>query len=211
MKRILRIFIAAAVVLSGSMLTTYAGERGPRTKATSPKPGKPMGPLATLNLTPEQWQKIDQIRKAAAKMADPIHRDIAAKMKEMAPLWTVEKPDKAAIERKHTEIAALRTKLWGIHIDSRLKIHALLTPEQRAKWATGPSMELGPMHGPGGPRMPAGDCPYMQAGECACPHAADCPHRGGGMGLAASGPGPKKGPGCPCAKGGSAKPQPAKP
>jgi Spy/CpxP family protein refolding chaperone len=211
MQRTLSIFIAATLLLTGFTLNAHAGERSPRAKAARPGPGKPMGPLAHLNLTPDQRQKIDQIHKSATKLADPIHEQIAAKMKEMAPLWTVEKPDKAAIERKHSEIAALRTKLWSIHIDTRLKIHALLTPEQRAKWATGPGMEMGPMHGPGGPGMPAGGCPHMQAGECACPHAADCPHKGGGMGAAAPGPGAKKGPGCPYATGGPAKPKPAKP
>ena len=141
--------------------------------------GKPMGPMAGLNLSAEQKQKIDQLHEAAAKQAEPIQKEMAAKAKEMQALWAVDKPDRAAIERKHGEMAALQSKLWGIHIDTRLQINALLTPEQRTKWAEQPhgmgmhGMGMD-MHGPGA----GGDCPCMHGGTCA--HGAGCPCVGAG-------------------------------
>jgi Spy/CpxP family protein refolding chaperone len=169
-----------------------ASAQGPGPKGKGAKMGKPMGPMAGLNLSAEQKQKFDQIHEAAAKQAEPIQKEMAAKAKEMQALWAVDKPDRAAIERKHGEMAALQSKLWGIHIDTRLQIHALLTPEQRAKWAEHPhgmgmhggGMGMGPgmgmgmgMHGPG----MDGDCPCMQGGGCAkAAGGAECPCMHGG-------------------------------
>jgi Spy/CpxP family protein refolding chaperone len=214
MNTVLRVVGITALVLASLGTTAQAGERGPKAKGGDVKSGKPMGPMAALNLTPEQKQKLDQIHEAAAKQADPLHKEVSAKMKEMEPLWLVEKPDRAAIERKHAEIAAVRTKLWGIHIDTRLQVHALLTPEQRAKWTSHGPMKEG-MHGPGMMGMQGEDCPCAQGGDCplskagGCPHAASCPcaKDGGCPGMHGPGPGMHPhGPGGP-AKG----PKPEKP
>ncbi len=204
--RALSIIGVVTLLSAGFIANAQAGERAPKAKGEGPKAGKPMGPFADLNLKPEQKQKIDQIHEAAAKQAEPLEKEMAAKMKEMQALWTVDKPDKAAIERKHAEMSAITSKLWSIHIDSKLQIHALLTPEQRAKWASHP----GPgMHGPGGPGMHGmhgmhgGDCPCMQGGDCPCMHGGDCGCMHGGE-CPMHGAGAGKGP------GGSTPPAPAK-
>ena len=198
MNTVLRIVGVAALLLAGFAGNAQAGERGPKAKGEGPKAGKPMGPPADLNLTSEQKQKMDKIHEAAAKQAGPLHKEMAAKMKEMQPLWAVDKPDRAAIERKHAEMSAIQSKLWGIHIDTKLQIHALLTPEQRAKWAedhdAGPRMPG--MHGPGMPGMHGGECPCMHGSECPCMHASDCPcMHGAGPGKGPDGPGGPGGPG----------------
>jgi Spy/CpxP family protein refolding chaperone len=213
MSQVLRIFGLTALLLAGLTTHAEAAARGPKAKGM--KAGKPVGPFAALNLTPEQKQKMDQIHEAAAKQAEPLHKQLAAKAKEMQALWAVDKPDKAAIERKHGEMSAINSKLWGIHIDSKLQVHALLTPEQRAKWATHPGMGpgMGGMPGPGMvgmpgpgmcPHMAAGDCPCMQGGECPCPYAksGNCPCMRGG---------PGKGPGAAPAGGPGVPPAPPKP
>jgi Spy/CpxP family protein refolding chaperone len=185
MNQLLRIFAIAALVSAGLVANAQAGERGPKAKVGGPRPGKPMGPMAELGLTPEQKQSFDRIHEAAAKQAEPVHQELAAKMKEMQALFAVDKPDRAAIERKHAEMSAIHAKLWGIHLDAKLQIHAVLTPEQRAKWAQGPDMP-GMMHGPGmggmhGPGMGGmrggmhGDCPCKQGGECPCKQGGECP------------------------------------
>jgi Spy/CpxP family protein refolding chaperone len=179
MNTLLRTIGIVALVLAGFTANAQAGERGPKAKGEGPKAGKPMGPFADLNLTPEQKQKMDQIQEAAAKQAEPLHKELAAKMKEMQALWAVDKPDKVTIERKHAEMNAINSKLWGVHIDAKLQIHALLTPEQRAKWASHP----GP--GPGMPGMHGGECPCMHGDECPCMHGDECP--------CMHGPGPGKG------------------
>jgi Spy/CpxP family protein refolding chaperone len=172
MNQVLRIIGVAVLLLAGLTMNAQAAERGPKAKGQGPKAGKPMDPLAALNLTPEQKQKMDQIHEAAAKQAEPLHKDLAAKMKEMQALWAVDKPDKAALERKHGEMNAINSKLWGIHIDSKLQIHALLTPEQRTKWLSRPGMGPGMhgMHGPGMVGMPGpGMWPHAQAGGPGAP------------------------------------------
>ena len=205
MNKALSIVGIATLLLAGFATHAAAGERGSKAKAEAPKAGKPMGPLADLNLTSEQRQKLDQIHEAAAKQAEPLHKELAAKMKEMESLWTVDKPDKTAIERKHAEMNALNSKLWGIHIDSKLQIHALLTPEQRAKWVSHPGPGMHGMHGPGMPGMPAAggacmhgdECPCMKGGGCPCMHGGECPFMkdGGCPGMHGAGPG--RGPGGP--------------
>lgn len=175
MNRVLRIIGVAALLLAGLTTNAQAAVRGPKAKGEAA--GKPMAALANLKLTPEQKQKMDQIHETAAKQAEPLHKELAAKMKEMQALWAVDKPDKAAIERKHSEMNAINSKLWGIHIDAKLQIHALLTPEQRAKWSSHPGMGPGMhgMHGAGMVGMPGpGMCPHMAAGDCPCPHGGDC-------------------------------------
>jgi Spy/CpxP family protein refolding chaperone len=203
MNQVLRIIGVAALLLAGLTTNAQAAGRGLKAKGEAPKAGKPMGPLADLNLTPEQKQKMDQIHEAAAKQAEPLHKELGAKMKEMQALWTVDKPDKAAIERKHGEMNAVNSKLWGIHIDAKLQIHALLTPEQRAKWSSRPGMGPGMhgMHGPGMVGMPGpGMCPHMAAGDCPCPHSGECPRAKAGDCPCMHG-GPGKGPGAPPAGG----------
>jgi len=200
----------AALLLTGLTLSTQAGERGPKAKGDGPKPGMPMGPMAELNLTAQQKQKIDQLHEAAAKQAEPLHKELAAKMKEMQSLWAADKPDRAAIERKHNEMAAINSKLWGIHIDTRLQIHALLTPEQRAKWASHPDMPgmmmhgpgMGGMHGPGGGCMPGGDCPCMHEAGCPCQHGGECACKHGVPGAEKSAG--MTGGDCPCKHGAGA-------
>jgi Spy/CpxP family protein refolding chaperone len=172
MNKIIRIIGIAILLSAGFTANAGAGERGPKAKGEGPKAGKPMGPLADLNLTPEQKQKMDQIHEAAAKQAEPLHKELDGKMKEMQALWAVDKPDKAAIERKHAEMNAISSKLWGIHIDSKLQIHALLTPEQRAKWASHP----GPgMHGPGMHGMQGPGLPGRHGAGCACKLGGEWP------------------------------------
>jgi Spy/CpxP family protein refolding chaperone len=189
----------AALLLAGLTMNAQAAERGPKAKGDGPKPGMPMRPMAELNLTAEQKQKIDQLHEAATKQAEPLHKELAAKMKEMQPLWAVDKPDRAAIERKHAEMSAITSKLWGIHIDTKLQIHALLTPEQRTKWANHPDMP-GMMHGPGMGGMHGAGCACMQ-GDCPCMHGSGCPGMNGpGADKAASVPAGD----CPCKHGAGA-------
>jgi Spy/CpxP family protein refolding chaperone len=175
MRTSIRTLAVALMLVAG--LAAPASAQGPGGRGKGARMGKAMGPMAGLNLSAEQKQKVDQLHEAAAKQAEPIQKEMAAKAKEMQALWAVEKPDRAAIERKHGEMAALQSKLWGIHIDTRLQVHALLTPEQRAKWAEAPH-GMGMHEGMGmcGPGM-FGDCPCMHGGSGAA--CAGCPYMGG--------------------------------
>jgi Spy/CpxP family protein refolding chaperone len=190
MNRLARILAIAALLAAGAATSAQAGPYGP--KGAGAKAGKGKGPMAELNLTPEQKQQIDQIHDAAVKQAEPLRKELGDKMKELQALWTVDKPDKAAIERKHDELNPIHTKLRNLHIDSKLQIHGVLTPEQRTSWSSYHGMPgmphgMGMMHGGGmgGPHGGAccagmgtdcpctqGECVAKQGGECPCPRGA---------------------------------------
>lgn len=136
--------------------------------------GRGAGPgrrLQALDLTAEQRQQIDQLRAAAFKQSEPLRAPMAQKRDELRALWRVDQPDKNVIARKQAELDALRTQQRAIWTDFRFRVHGVLTPEQRSKWADqgepglGRGYGRGPKHGglrgggfgPGGFARP--DCP----------------------------------------------------
>jgi Spy/CpxP family protein refolding chaperone len=157
----------AAILLAGMSTNLLAQGRGMRGGAMNAR-----GPFAQLELTDAQRQKVEPLRETAKKQSEPLRMAMQTKHTELQQLWTVDRPDKSAIERKQAEIASLHQKIQTIQTDLHLQVHAILTPEQRAKWAA--NMGRGPgkggrdgkgrgfMHGGG---MGGGDpvnCPYNQ-------------------------------------------------
>jgi Spy/CpxP family protein refolding chaperone len=149
------------LLLAGMTAGAWAQGRGPMS-------GNPDAHFAQLKLSPEQKQKVQAFREAAMKQAEPVRKEMQAKAAEMKQLWLADKPDKNAIERKQVEMEAIGHKLRGIWTDFHLQLHAVLTPEQRAKWAEhmgggsgmggGRGMGRGGMHGGGmGGGCPCGD------------------------------------------------------
>ena len=150
----------ATVLLAGMTADAWAQGRGPMGGAY----------FAQMKLSPEQRQKIEAFREAAMKQAEPLRLEMQAKAAEMKQLWLADKPDKTAIERKQTEMEAIGHKLRGIWTDFHLQLHAVLTPEQRAKWAehmgSGPGMGGGRGMGRGG--MHGGGMGGGMGGGCPC-------------------------------------------
>lgn len=157
----------ATLLLAGISANAFAQGRGMR--------GGPMngsGPFAQLELTAEQKQKVEPLREATKKQAEPLQNAMQAKHTELQQLWSVDRPDKAAIERKQAEIAGIHQKLQAIRTELHLQIHAILTPEQRTKWAQrqGKGPGMGGRGGKGRGFMHGGDmgggdpanCPYNQ-------------------------------------------------
>ena len=137
----------ATVLLAGMTASAWAQGHGMMN-------GKPGAHLAQLKLTPEQKKMVEAFREAAMKQAEPLRMEMQTKAAEMKQLWLADKPNKADIERKQTEVESVAHKLRGIWTDFHLQLHAVLTPEQRAKWAeqmgSGPGMGGGPGKGHGG-------------------------------------------------------------
>jgi Spy/CpxP family protein refolding chaperone len=165
----------AAFALAGLSAEAMAQGRGLRG-------GGPGGRFAALGLSPQQKQQIDQYREAAWKQAEPLHAQMQAKFKEMQQLWRADQPDRAAIIRKHGELDAIRDQQRNIWIDFRLQVHAVLTSEQRIKWAD----HMGGGPGPGGGFGRGRGHGFMRGG----------PGFGGGFGPG-PGPGGFGGPNCP--------------
>lgn len=130
----------AAFLMAGISTNAFAQGRGMR--------GGPMharGVFAQLELTEEQKQKVEPLQAAAKKQVEPLQKAMQTKHDELKQLWSVDRPDKSAIERKHAEIAGIHQKLQTIRTDLHLQIHTILTPEQRAKWVD--HMDRGPHKG----------------------------------------------------------------
>ena len=132
------ITIIGLAALTGLAGTAMAQGRGPWH-------GGPGRRLAALDLTPAQRQQIDQLRDAAIKQSEPLRVQMGQKMDELRGLWRADPPDRGAIANKQSEIDGLRLRQRAIWTELHFQVHALLTPEQRAKWAElgGPGMGRG--------------------------------------------------------------------
>lgn len=96
-----------------------------------------------LDLKPEQIKKIKAIRLNVAKETVRLRSELELKQLELRELMSADDPDIRRIEAKIDEIAPLRTELQKKHIEHRLAMRDVLTPEQKTK------LEL--MRGPGKP------------------------------------------------------------
>lgn len=97
--------------------------------------GGPGKHFAALDLSPQQKQQIDQSRNVAMKQAEPLRAQMDQKMNELRNLWRADRLDRGTIVHKQAELDAIRDKQRNIWTDFRLQVHAVLTPEQRIKWA----------------------------------------------------------------------------
>ena len=135
MKKTLTIIGVAALTMGGLAAEAMAQGRGPGY-------GGPGRRLAALDLTAQQQQQIGQLRDAALKQCEPLRAQLGQKLDELRNLWRAPQPDRRAIAHKQTEVDTLRAKQRDVWTDFRYQVHALLTPEQRSKWADwgGPGM-----------------------------------------------------------------------
>ncbi|MBN2577314.1 MAG: Spy/CpxP family protein refolding chaperone [Deltaproteobacteria bacterium] len=118
--------------------------------------GGPGRRFAALDLTAAQQHQIALLRAAAVKQSEPLRVQMGQKLDELRNLWRADQPDRSAIAQKQAELDTLRAKQRAIRTEFRYQVHAVLTPEQRSKWAdfSGPGMGRGPGRGfkQGGPR-----------------------------------------------------------
>ena len=129
MKNTLTIIISiAAVTMIGLSSEAMAQGRGPRGRG----PGRCM---AALDLTAQQRGQIDQLRDVAMKQSAPLRAQMRQKRDELRSLWRASQLDKNAITQAQAEVDAIRAKQREIWTDFRYQAHAVLTPEQQAKWA----------------------------------------------------------------------------
>ncbi len=108
---------------------------------------------AELGLTQEQQKQITALQEKHWQEAAAQHEQVRVKHEELAALWRTDKPDRAAIHAKLAEIDTIREGLRAAAVDLKLAVHALLTPEQRAKAELGRGCGFGGGQGRGG-------CPF---------------------------------------------------
>ncbi len=95
--------------------------------------GMGYGMLYQLNLTPEQWNKVNEIQQDQAKK----NWDLAGKMQEEAfklrNLMGTEKRDRAAISSQYKKLQELRQQMFQARLDTQDKIEGVLTKEQKGQ------------------------------------------------------------------------------
>ena len=91
------------------------------------------GLWSALNLTPEQTEKMQALRKGFFEEALPLRNELMSKKFELKALWVQTNPDEAKIMAKQKEINALRAQLQEKATKNRLEMRKILTPEQQAQ------------------------------------------------------------------------------
>src|SRR3989304_5229084 len=131
--------LALVVFLPGVALAIAQGGDG------SPRMGMHHGPCAgnaykadhrllkALNLSPEQSQKMKELRERFFGESVPLWNEIRSKRLELQALWMQTNPEEGRILAKQKEIGALRTEVQEKATRHRLALRKILTPEQQAK------------------------------------------------------------------------------
>ncbi|MEO0129608.1 MAG: periplasmic heavy metal sensor, partial [candidate division WOR-3 bacterium] len=83
--------------------------------------------------SPEQKAKIEEVRIETRKDIIPIKSQIELKQIDLHKEMKADNPNKDKILKLSQEIHNLEWQIKKLHIEEKLKIHSLLTPEQRAK------------------------------------------------------------------------------
>lgn len=132
MKRASFLMFAMIVGLFASLAVAQPPHNGPRPRDQQ---GERMSklPFDELGLTDEQKAQIHAILSNTRKQ----NIDISAKLKlaqiELHELIQADSPEQSKIDAKISEVSQLREKRMRSHIESRLAVQKILTPEQRKK------------------------------------------------------------------------------
>lgn len=84
-----------------------------------------------LDLTEEQREEIEDAEIGARKKIIPLKAEIELKMIDLENEMRADELNRTKIMKITEDISDLRLKIQQTKIDQRLKIHSILTPEQR--------------------------------------------------------------------------------
>lgn len=135
MKTKIGIFLVIIALLAISATSVMAmGPGGPDEGFVPRFCGPGHGPgewMHHLKLSPEQQEKILNIKQQFEKETLPIRQDLEKKRLELRNLWKAEKPSQSAIESKMHEMVPLKVTLRMKMRSMREAIFKILTPEQQ--------------------------------------------------------------------------------
>lgn len=89
-----------------------------------------------LGLSPEQSQKLQDLRYAQQRQVLDIRHDLALKMLDYKHEMAKDNPDPQVLDRLTDEAGALRTRMMKARTHHLLDVKKILTPEQWAKART---------------------------------------------------------------------------
>ena len=90
--------------------------------------------LSNLNLTPEQLEKIHELRDSFKKELVPLRTQKYEKKAELRLLWSEPQPSREKIKAKQKELHDLIWRLINLVTDYRFTIQDILTLEQWSKF-----------------------------------------------------------------------------
>ena len=122
--------ILSLILLTG--LIGYAQEMCPMHRQ-GPREMKQFPPELLDDLSPEQKAKIDETRIEMRKNIIPIKAQIELKQIDLHKEMEADNPNKDRILKLSQEIHELEWQIKKLNIEERLKLHSILTPEQREK------------------------------------------------------------------------------
>ncbi len=131
MKKTHTLIIAAALVLVASWAVAGPGGMGGWGRGGM-GPGYGVPYAGAPNLTPEQAQKIQDLRRSYYEEIAPLQSQLFSKRTEMRLLWSQPNPDAGKINAKQREVLELEAKLREKATQHQLAVRKLLTPEQLA-------------------------------------------------------------------------------
>lgn len=127
MKRIGNIMMVVLLLVS-----TMGMAQGPRFRGGDGNTMQTVGKgYCYLNLTPEQEQKINDLRVKHLKEITPLRNELSEKQAHLRTLESADKPDMAAINKTIDEITSIKAKLMKARVAHRAEVSQLLTDEQR--------------------------------------------------------------------------------
>ncbi len=140
-----------------------AMRRMPRMGAPEPLAGLLRRPdvQKELGITPEQLQKLDEIRFNSQKETIQHRSALQISRLELQRLISAENPDRAAIDKKIQETAQEEAALMRTSINARLNERGVLTAEQRTKLKQFMENRMAP----GGAQGAGAGRPARKAGE----------------------------------------------
>jgi periplasmic protein CpxP/Spy len=154
-KRMIGIVLAVALMLGSGLAATpslarsWGDHDGHRMHDQRHHGRHWMRLLRGLDLTDEQKANARDIIIAAHKQAILMRAELQVAQLELQERLVQDDVDRAAVDQHLDQLGQLRQKLMRHRVDTRLKLHAMLTPEQRAKARTAlmDHMADGPPHG----------------------------------------------------------------
>jgi Spy/CpxP family protein refolding chaperone len=86
-----------------------------------------------LNLTPEQQQKMEDLRYVHQKDMIKFREELSLKRLDLQREMQKDSPDRATVDRLADDLGALRTRMGRARVDHLLDVRKILTPEQWSK------------------------------------------------------------------------------
>jgi len=131
MHRQLRTTLAAAAVVAAGLLLALAAEARPPHHGRGDRFMEQHA--EQLGLAPEQQEAITGLVESSREAGEPLREQVRELRRGLHDLLMADEPDVEAVMARADALGALETELHKLRLSTMMGIHAVLTPEQRAR------------------------------------------------------------------------------